>query len=79
MNKLWLWLGAITFAFLISYNVNAAGGAACGSYLSEDGLTKGECDTAYVDASDKASLQRGAQIYMNYCCLLYTSPSPRDP
>ncbi|MDG2019459.1 MAG: cytochrome c1 [SAR86 cluster bacterium] len=67
MNKLWLWLGAITFAFLISYNVNAAGGAACGSYLSEDGLTKGECDTAYVDASDKASLQRGAQIYMNYC------------
>ena len=67
MNKLWLWLGAITFAFLISYNVNAAGGAACGSYLSEDGLTKGVCDTAYVDASDKASLQRGAQIYMNYC------------
>ena len=67
MNKLLLWLGAITFAFLISYNVNAAGGAACGSYLSEDGLTKGECDTAYVDASDKASLQRGAQIYMNYC------------
>ena len=54
MKKLWLWLGAITFASLISYNINAAGGAACGSYLSEDGLTKGECDTAYVDASDKA-------------------------
>ncbi len=35
--------------------------------MSEDGLTKGECDKAYVDATDKPSLQRGAQIYMNYC------------
>lgn len=47
--------------------MSAAGGAACGNYLSEDGLTKGECDKAYVDATDKSSLQRGAQIYMNYC------------
>ena len=52
---------------LIASNMSAAGGAACGSYLSEDGLTKGECDKAYVDATDKSSLQRGAQIYMNYC------------
>ena len=48
-------------------NLHAAGGAACGSFLSEDGLTKGECKQAYIDAKDKASLQRGAQIYMNYC------------
>ena len=52
---------------LIASNMSAAGGAACGNYLSEDGLTKGECDKAYVDATDKSSLQRGAQIYMNYC------------
>ena len=52
---------------LLASNLSAAGGAACGSYLSEDGLTKGECDKAYVDATDKPSLQRGAQIYMNYC------------
>ncbi len=48
-------------------NINAASGAPCGNYLSEGGLVKGECDEAYVDANDKASLQRGAQIYMNYC------------
>jgi cytochrome c1 len=52
---------------LLTSNLSAAGGAACGNYLSEDGLTKGECDKAYVDATDKSSLQRGAQIYMNYC------------
>lgn len=52
---------------LLASNLSAAAGAACGNYLSEDGLTKGECDKAYVDATDKPSLQRGAQIYMNYC------------
>ena len=48
-------------------NLSAAGGAACGSFLSEDGLTKGECKQANIDAGDKASLQRGVQIYMNNC------------
>ncbi|MDC0546250.1 cytochrome c1 [Gammaproteobacteria bacterium] len=58
---------AILGVGLLASNLSAAGGAACGNYLSEDGLTKGECDKAYVDATDKPSLQRGAQIYMNYC------------
>ncbi len=59
---------AIFFVGLFfSLHINAASGAPCGNYLSEDGLVKGECDEAYVDANDKASLQRGAQIYMNYC------------
>ena len=58
---------SFVIAILVSSNVNSAAGAPCGNYLSEDGLTKGECEKAYVDASDKASLQRGAQIYMNYC------------
>ena len=58
---------AFIVAFLISYKLNAAGGAACGSYLSEDGLSEGECDSAEVNPYDISSLQRGAQIYMNYC------------
>ena len=58
---------AIIAASLGSLKVYAAAGAACGSFLSEDGLTKGECKEAYINAKDKASLQRGAQVYMNYC------------
>ena len=57
----------IIAASLSSLKAYAAAGAACGSFLSEDGLTKGECKEAYVNAKDKASLQRGAQVYMNYC------------
>ncbi len=57
----------IIAASLGSLKVHAASGAACGSFLSEDGLTKGECKEAYINAKDKASLQRGAQVYMNYC------------
>jgi len=58
---------AFIIAFLISYNLSAASGAPCGTYLSSNGLIEGECDSAEVDANDIASLQRGAQIYMNYC------------
>ena len=58
--------GLITAVFL-SFNLNAASGAPCGNYLSDDGLTEGQCETAEVDPSNIASLQRGAQIYMNYC------------
>ena len=54
-------------AFFVSYNLNAASGAPCENYLSESGLTKGQCDSAEVDPTDIASLQRGAQTYMNYC------------
>lgn len=59
-------IGLITAVFL-SFNLNAASGAPCGYYLSDDGLTEGQCETAEVDPSNIASLQRGAQIYMNYC------------
>ena len=57
----------IISATMGSLKVHAAAGAACGSFLSEDGTTKGECKEAYINAKDKASLQRGAQVYMNYC------------
>ena len=69
MNKktLILTIFVIIAASLGSLKVHAAAGAACGSFLSEDGLTKGECKEAYINAKDKASLQRGAQVYMNYC------------
>jgi cytochrome c1 len=39
----------------------------CGHYLSEDIEHEGMCENAEVDPTDKASLQRGAQLYMNYC------------
>ena len=69
MKRIKLFTSIISFilAFFLSYNVNAASGAACGHYLSEDGLTEGQCETAEVDPYDLSSLQRGAQIYMNYC------------
>tara|TARA_B100000902_G_C27278487_1_gene900259 strand:+ start:1024 stop:1863 length:840 start_codon:yes stop_codon:yes gene_type:complete len=67
LNSIFSFLALCFFSFFISLPINAASGAPCGNYLSEDGLVKGECDEAYVDANDKASLQRGAQIYMNYC------------
>ena len=55
------------FLLFFSISLSSASGAPCGKYLSEDGLVEGECDSAEVDAFDIASLQRGAQIYMNYC------------
>ena len=59
---------AISLAsFFFSLGISAAAGAPCGNYLSSDGSTKGECEEAYVNPKDIASLQRGAQIYMNYC------------
>ena len=67
LNSIFSFLAICFFSFFISLPIYAASGAPCGNYLSEDGLVKGECDEAYVDANDKASLQRGAQIYMNYC------------
>ena len=67
LNSIFSFLAICFFSFFISLPIYAASGAPCGNYLSEDGLVKGECDEAYVDANDKASLQKGAQIYMNYC------------
>ena len=69
MKRITLFVSIASFilAFFVSYNVNAASGAPCGHYLSEDGLTEGQCDIAGVDPYDLASLQRGAQTYMNYC------------
>ena len=62
-----LGLPIILASFFLSLGLSAAAGAPCGNYLSSDGSTKGECEEAYVNPKDKASLQRGAQIYMNYC------------
>ena len=57
---------ALVLLFL-SFSLSSASGAPCGNYLSDDGLTEGECDSADVDPYDISSLQRGAQTYMNYC------------
>ena len=58
----------ITLIFLLfSANFIAESSAPCGSYLGDDLEHVGICDVAVVDPTDKASLQRGAQLYMNYC------------
>ena len=51
----------------LSFSISSAGDAPCGHYLSEESMIEGRCDSVEVDPHDIASLQRGAQIYMNYC------------
>ena len=66
-------LALVLSLVLLSFSVFAAGG-------------KVHLDHADTDIMDRASLQNGAKLFMNYCsgchaisfCLLYTSPSPRD-
>ena len=52
---------------LFSANFVAESAAPCGNYIGDDLDHIGTCDDAKVDPTDIASLQRGAQIYMNYC------------
>ena len=52
---------------LFSANFVAESAAPCGNYIGDDLDHIGMCDDAKVDPTDIASLQRGAQIYMNYC------------
>ena len=52
---------------LFSANFVAESSAPCGNYIGDDLDHIGTCDDAKVDPKDIPSLQRGAQIYMNYC------------
>ena len=52
---------------IISLHLFSAEGGACGHFLSEDGLEEGRCEEFKADHTDKASLQRGAKTFMNYC------------
>ncbi|GIS33279.1 MAG: cytochrome c1 [Gammaproteobacteria bacterium] len=61
MKKILLFL-----VIFVSFNIFSAG-AGCGTLLSEDGMQEGVCLHAEIDPKDKPSLQRGAQLYMNYC------------
>ena len=56
----------LTLAF-ISLQLFSAEGGPCGHFLSEDGLEEGRFEEFKADHTDKASMQRGAKIYMNYC------------
>ena len=57
----------LILTLFLSLNINSAEGAACGKYLSDENSELGECEEFQADHSDKASLQRGAKIYFNYC------------
>ena len=65
--RLLISISSLTIGFVISYNLSAASGAPCGNYLSEENMIQGQCESADIDPTDIPSLQRGAQIYMNYC------------
>ena len=52
---------------LFSLTIFSAEGKPCGDYLSSDGLHRGICEEADTDYLDKASLQKGAKMFMNYC------------
>ncbi len=64
---------AVTLAF--SANAFAAGAAGCGTFTdtkgtpdtADDVVEALECRKAPIDFSNKASLQRGATMYLNYC------------
>lgn len=46
----------------------AAGGHGCGTYTDANGVsTTLECSKAPIDFDNKASLQRGASMFVNYC------------
>ena len=55
---------SVIFLFLTSFVFSKE---SCGNYLSKDGLSIGICEQAEIDHSNKASLQRGAKLYVNYC------------
>ncbi|MFL0810812.1 MAG: cytochrome b N-terminal domain-containing protein [Agarilytica sp.] len=60
LSKSLVWGGVLLFALLVIVPIKAvaAGGGACGSV---------PCQHADIDMKDKASLQRGAQTFINYC------------
>ena len=73
MNMKLKFFSCIVFLTTFSMNIDAAEGGPCKDY--------GDCDEFNYSLNDIESLQRGASTYLNYCygcCLLYTSPSPRD-
>ena len=57
----------IVIVALLSTQLFSAEVGPCGHYLSSDGLEEGNCEKIKVDHKDKASLQRGAKLFMNYC------------
>tara|TARA_Y100000590_G_scaffold224010_1_gene253375 strand:+ start:291 stop:1100 length:810 start_codon:yes stop_codon:yes gene_type:complete len=56
----------IVILFIISFKLFSAEGGPCGNYLSED-VAMGLCEEFKSEHENKASLQRGAKLFMNYC------------
>ena len=62
------------FIFFIFFGFNSIAAEKTSELLSTEWSFKG-----FFGKFDRASLQRGYQVYIEVCsCLLYTSPSPRD-
>ena len=53
---------------IFSLEILSSSSGPCGELIStEDGSLQGECQEVEINHDDKASLQRGAQLYFNYC------------
>ena len=52
---------------LFSIQLESSSIGPCGEYITEDESNQGECIKIDTDHTDKASLQRGAKLYFNYC------------
>ncbi|UXZ05207.1 cytochrome c1 [Moraxella nasicaprae] len=68
MTKFGAGLILATLGAFAGTNAQAAGGHGCGTYTQTDGTEVTlECSKAPIDLTNKASLQRGAAMFMNYC------------
>ena len=57
----------ILLLILTTFKLFSAEDRPCGDFISTDGLQEGGCKEFKADHTDKASLQKGAKLYMNYC------------
>ncbi len=61
-------LGLSTALLLGATTAQAAGGAGCGTYKDAEGKDQVlQCEKSPVDLTNKASIQRGASLFMSYC------------
>ncbi|MDO4895386.1 cytochrome c1 [Moraxella sp.] len=68
LTKIGAGLILATIGAFASTNAVASGGHGCGTYTQADGTEVTlECSKAPIDLTNKASLQRGATMFMNYC------------
>lgn len=68
LNRVFAGLGLAIAMGLTAVPAQAAGGHGCGTYKDVQGKEQTlHCESAPVDLTNKASIQRGASMFMSYC------------